>query len=172
LEWILIYSTVPITFHIITNKDSIKYVNTIIEMVNKTSNCDFTTNIVTLADIIDKTTNEICPSMNIREEFCEVIMGNMTPLIFPYLFPDLDHAIYVSRELVFQDNIGHLYNVIKKMKRGKEAIAMAPEQTKTYMQAFAGWQRLNPKTKLGRPPPDGKPGFNPDLMLLDLDKLR
>ena len=71
-----------------------------------------------------------------------------------------------------QDNIGHLYNVIKKMKRGKEAIAMAPEQTKTYMQAFSGWQRLNPKTKLGRPPPDGKPGFNPDLMLLDLDKLR
>ena len=69
-------------------------------------------------------------------------------------FPiDLDHAIYVSRELVFQDNIGHLYNVIKKMKRGKEAIAMAPEQTKTYMQAFSGWQRLNPKTKLGRPPP-------------------
>ena len=54
LEWILIYSTVPVTFHIITNKDSIKYVNTIIEMVNKTSNCDFNTNIVTLADIIDK----------------------------------------------------------------------------------------------------------------------
>ena len=62
----------------------------------------------------------------------------------------------MSRELVFQDNIGHLYNVIKKMKRGKEAIAMAPEQTKTYMQAFSGWQRLNPKTKLGRPPPGKK----------------
>ena len=102
LEWILIYSTVPIAFHIITNKDSIKYVNTIVEMVNKTSNCDFTANIVTLADIIDKTTNEICPALHIKEEFCEIIMGNMTPLIFPYLFPDLDHAIYVSRELVFQ----------------------------------------------------------------------
>ena len=33
---------------------------------------------------------------------------------------------------------------------------MAPEQTKTYMQAFSGWQRLNPKTKLGRPPPGKK----------------
>jgi hypothetical protein len=40
------------------------------------------------------------------------------------------------------------------------------------MTAFSSWQRLNPKTKLGRPPPDGKPGFNPDLMLLDLEKLR
>ncbi len=49
---------------------------------------------------------------------------------------------------------------------------MAPEQTKTYMQAFSAWQRLNPSTKLGRPPPNGKPGFNPNLILLDLDKLR
>ena len=92
----------PITFHIITNKDSIKYVNTIVEMINKTSNCDFRADILTLADIIEKTTTEICPSMNIKDEFCEIIMGNMTPLIFPYLFPKLDHAIYISREIVFQ----------------------------------------------------------------------
>lgn len=98
----MIYSTVPITFHIITNKDSVKYVNTIVEMINKTSNCDFSAEIVTLADIIDKTTTEICPSMNIKDEFCEIIMGNMTPLIFPYLFSKLDHAIYISREIVFQ----------------------------------------------------------------------
>ncbi len=147
LEWILIYSTVPVTFHIITNKDSITYVNTIIEMVNKTSNCEFRAEIVTLAEIIDKMSQEICPSLNIREEFCEIIMGNMTPLVFPFLFPKLNHAIYVSRELVrklfvqrqssckdcmlftsmyffkvFQDNIGHLYNILQKMMRGKVRI--------------------------------------------------
>ena len=49
---------------------------------------------------------------------------------------------------------------------------MAFEQTNTYMRAFAGWQKINPGTKLGRPLPDGKPGFNPDLILMDLDKLR
>ena len=31
---------------------------------------------------------------------------------------------------------------------------------------------MNPSTKLGRPPPSGKPGYNPDLILMDLDKLR
>ena len=36
-----------------------------------------------------QTTTEICPSLNIKEEFCEIIMGNMTPLIFPYLFPGI-----------------------------------------------------------------------------------
>ena len=58
------------------------------------------------------------------------------------------------------------------MKKSREAIAMSPEQSNTYMRAFGGWQRINPSTKLGRPPPEGKPGFNPDLMLLDLEKLR
>lgn len=32
--------------------------------------------------------------------------------------------------------------------------------------------KMNPSTKLGRPPPNGKPGYNPDLILMDLDKLR
>ena len=49
---------------------------------------------------------------------------------------------------------------------------MAPEQTKAYMQAFSSWQRMNPSTKIGRPPPNGKPGYNPDLIVMDLDKLR
>ena len=49
---------------------------------------------------------------------------------------------------------------------------MAHEQTNAYMRAFAGWQKINPSTKLGRPLPDGKPGYNPDLILMDLDKLR
>ena len=57
-------------------------------------------------------------------------------------------------------------------RRSKEGIAMAPEQTKTYMQAFSSWQKMNPSTKIGRPPPNGKPGYNPDLIVMDLDKLR
>ncbi len=65
-----------------------------------------------------------------------------------------------------------IFQYITDLKRGKAAIAMAPEQSHAYMRAFAGWQKLNPSTKLGRPPPDGKPGFNPDLMLMDLEKLR
>ena len=80
--------------------------------------------------------------------------------------------MYISRTLVFQDNIGYLYPILEKMKRSKEGIAMAPEQTKQYMQAFAAWQKMNPSTKIGRPPPNGKPGYNPDLMVMDLDKLR
>ena len=162
----------PIKFHIITNEDSQPYVNTILEKVNLTSNCDFTSEIVTLSHIIKESNDVICPYLGTRPEFCEILMGNMTPLIFPYLFKNLDHVIYIDRSLVFQDNIGYIFPTLEKLKRSKEGIAMAPEQSKTYMQAFSAWQKMNPSTKIGRPPPNGKPGFNPDLMLMDLDKLR
>ncbi len=54
---------------------------------------------------------------------------------------------------IFQDDIGSLYQSLQKLRRSRAALALAPEQTNTYMRAFAGWQRLNPSTKLGRPPP-------------------
>ena len=103
----------------------------------------------------------------VQPDFCDVLMGQMTPLLFPFLMPKLDHVIYVDRNMRFQDDIGLLYNVIEKMramKQPKAAISAAPEQTNTYMRAFASWQRVNPSTRLGKPPPHGKPGFNPDLV--------
>ena len=166
------YSTVPLTFHVITNTDSVEYVDRIFARVNLTASVDFKTDVLTLADIMDRTANDICPKMTMSEEFCDILMGKMTPLLFPYLFPKLDHAIYVDRKLMFQEDVGMLYKVLENMRKTKAAIAMAPEQSNTYMRAFAGWQRVHQATKLGRPPPDGKPGYNPDLIVMDLEKLR
>merc|ERR1712029_512079 len=84
----------------------------------------------------------------------------------------VDHVMYVDRNIVFQDNIGLLWPVIEKLKRSKAGVALAPEQSRTYGSAFAAWQKMNPSTKIGRPPPNGKPGYNPDLIVMDLDKLR
>lgn len=172
LEWILIYSTVPITFHVITNEDSVPYVTKVLDKLNETAECDFTKQILTLSEIIQRSNKEICPKLGVRSEFCEIVMGNMTPLLFPWLFPDLDHAIYIDRNMVFQADIGLLYNEIDKLKKAKQGFALAHEQTNAYMRAFSGWQKINPGTKLGRPLPEGKPGYNPDLILMDLDKLR
>lgn len=109
LEWILIYSTVPVSFHVITNEDSVPYIKSIMAKINLTSNCDFTYQVMTLSHIIKETNDVICPKLGTRSEFCEILMGNMTPLLFPYLFKDLDHMIYVDRSLVFQDNIGKVF---------------------------------------------------------------
>ena len=102
LDWILLYSTIPITFHILTNQDSVSYVHSVMEKVNISNNCDFQYNVVKLTSVIDECTQTICPELGARKDFCEILMGKMTPLLFPWLFPHLDHAVYVDRKMVFQ----------------------------------------------------------------------
>jgi len=182
LEWIIIYSHVPVTFHVITNTDSKQFVEKIFTKIDEKmkgplegalSLGDYKFEVLTLAEIVDTMSESVCPELLASDNFCDILMGKMTPLMFPYLFPELDHAIFVHRTMIFNDDIGKLWNVFKKMREtGNEAIAMAAEQTNLYMRAFAGWQRVNPTTRLGRPPPEGRPGFNPDLMVMDLDRLR
>ena len=53
-----------------------------------------------------------------------------------------------------------------------ESIGMVQEQTLKYLRAFGSYHLKSPSTKLGRPPSKGSPGFNPDLMVMDLVKLR
>ena len=92
----------PITFHVITNEDSVPYVTKVLDKLNATSEADFHKQILTLSEIILRSNNEICPKLGVRSEFCEIVMGNMTPLLFPWLFPKLDHAIYIDRNIMFQ----------------------------------------------------------------------
>ena len=40
------------------------------------------------------------------------------------------------------------------------------------MRAFGTYHMKSPSTKLGRPPTKGSPGYNPDLLVMDLKKLR
>ena len=104
LEWMLIYSTIPLTFHVLTNADSVDLVHKVMGKINGSHHGDFDYHVVQLTSIIDQCTHTICPQVLkvAKSDFCEVLMGRMTPLLFPWLFPDLDHAIYVDRNIVFQ----------------------------------------------------------------------
>ena len=57
----------------------------------------YTHSVLTLAEIVDTMSDKVCPELLASDDFCDVLTGKMTPLMFPYLFPDLDHAIYVER---------------------------------------------------------------------------
>ena len=80
-------------------------------------------------------------------------------------------SLFICRHIVFHDDVGKLYNEILKMDP-EESIGMVQEQTLKYFRAFGSHQVKSPGTKLGRPPSQGNPGFNPDLMVMDLVKLR
>ena len=38
----------------------------------------------------------------VSDDFCDILVGKMTPLLFPYIFPEISEAIYIDRNIVFQ----------------------------------------------------------------------
>lgn len=171
LEWITIYSTVKIHFHVITNEESKDYVDQIMEKVNSTSNCIYDYEMLYFDQMIEYTRQNICPETAKSEEYCDLLIGRVTPLLFPWLFPSLSYILYVDKHIIFHDDVGKLYDEFLNMDED-EAIGMVQEQSLKYLRAFGSYHLKNPTTKLGRPPGKGSPGFNPDLMVMDLVKLR
>ena len=86
------------------------------------------------------------------------------------MFPPFN-KIDILRHIIFHDDVGKLYDEFLNMDED-EAIGMVQEQTLKYLRAFGSYHVKSPTTKLGRPPGKGSPGFNPDLMVMDLVKLR
>ena len=39
----------------------------------------------------------LCPELAVSEEFCDLLMGNLTPLLFPFLLPQLPYIIYIDK---------------------------------------------------------------------------
>jgi len=171
LEWITIYSSVRIHFHVITNEESKEFTDKIMEKINKTSNCIYDYDFLYFDHIIEFSHKMICNEVAQSEDYCDLLIGQLTPLIFPYLFPSLPYIIYIDKHIVFHDDVGKLYNAFLKLEE-QESIAMVQEQSLRYMRAFGTYHMKSPSTKLGRPPTRGKPGYNPDLLVMDLHKLR
>jgi len=171
LEWITIYSSVKIHFHIITNQESSEFVDQIMLKVNFTSNCNYDYEMLYLDDIISYSQSNLCPDLVKSEEYCDLLIGKLTPLLFPWLLQNLYYVVYVDKHITFHDDVGKLYNEFLKFK-SKESIAMVQEQSPKYLRAFGSYHVKAPGSKLGRPPSQGHPGYNPDLMVMDLVKLR
>ena len=93
----------------------------------------YTHSVLTLAEIVDTMSDKVCPELLASDDFCDVLTGKMTPLMFPYLFPDLDHAIYVDR-----------YN--RSMVLSKEVCALITisNPTMTYVQYMETPLQLHP----------------------------
>ena len=39
----------------------------------------------------------LCPGLAVSADYCNLLMGQLTPLLFPFLFPDLPYIIYIDR---------------------------------------------------------------------------
>nr|XP_048720495.1 xyloside xylosyltransferase 1 isoform X1 [Caretta caretta] len=84
---------------------------------------------------------------------------------------EIERIIQLDLDLQYKTNIRELFEEFDHFLQGA-VIGIAREMQPVYRHTFWQFRRENPQTKVGEPPPDGLPGFNSGVMLLDLEAMR
>ncbi|KAG9493984.1 xyloside xylosyltransferase 1 [Eleutherodactylus coqui] len=84
---------------------------------------------------------------------------------------DISRIIQLDLDLKFQTNIRELFEEFDNFLQSS-VIGIAHEMQPVYRHTFWQYRRENPNSKVGSPPPDGMPGFNSGVMLLNLEAMR
>ncbi|MBN3295593.1 xyloside xylosyltransferase 1 [Amia ocellicauda] len=84
---------------------------------------------------------------------------------------DLKRIVQLDLDLKYRTNIRELFEEFNRFPAGA-VIGIAREMQPVYRHTFWQYRRENPKSKVGDPPPDGMPGFNSGVMLLDLEAMQ
>ncbi len=88
------------------------------------------------------------------------------------VLPETVHrAIMLDADLKFQADIRHLYAQFQQFQEGN-IMGIGRDMQPVYLYKFRQYRQENPGTRVGEPPPDGLPGFNSGVLLLDLDRMR
>ncbi|KAM7106621.1 xyloside xylosyltransferase 1 [Ciconia maguari] len=84
---------------------------------------------------------------------------------------EITQIIQVDLDLKYKTNIRDLFDEFDNFPEGA-VIGIAREMQPVYRHTFWQYRRENPQTKVGDPPPDGLPGFNSGVLLLNLEAMR
>ncbi|KAG5851471.1 hypothetical protein ANANG_G00093790 [Anguilla anguilla] len=84
---------------------------------------------------------------------------------------EMKRIVQLDLDLKFRSNIRDLFQEFSHFPPGA-VIGIGPELQPVYRHMFWQYRKENPKSKVGEPPPDGQPGFNSGVMLLDLEAMR
>uniref|UniRef100_A0A3Q3JUX6 Xyloside xylosyltransferase 1 n=1 Tax=Monopterus albus TaxID=43700 RepID=A0A3Q3JUX6_MONAL len=89
-----------------------------------------------------------------------------------HIMPEsLTRIVQLDLDLKYRTNIRDLFQEFDRFPPGA-VIGIAREMQPVYRHTFWQYRKENPQTKVGSPPPDGLPGFNSGVMLLDLRAMR
>ncbi|XP_015727350.1 xyloside xylosyltransferase 1 [Coturnix japonica] len=84
---------------------------------------------------------------------------------------EITQIIQVDLDLKYKANIRDLFEEFNNFQEGA-VIGIAREMQPVYRHTFWQYRRENPQTRVGEPPPDGLPGFNSGVLLLNLEAMR
>ncbi|XP_074492333.1 xyloside xylosyltransferase 1 [Sebastes fasciatus] len=89
-----------------------------------------------------------------------------------HIMPDsLTRIVQLDLDLKYRTNIRDLFQEFDQFPPGA-VIGIAREMQPVYRHTFWQYRKENPQTRVGDPPPEGLPGFNSGVMLLDLGAMR
>ncbi|KAM9461118.1 xyloside xylosyltransferase 1 isoform 2-T3 [Clarias gariepinus] len=84
---------------------------------------------------------------------------------------EMKRIVQLDLDLKFRTNIRDLFQQFKHFPP-EAVIGIVREMQPVYRHTFWQYRKENPKSHVGDPPPDGLPGFNSGVMLLNLDTMR
>ncbi|XP_070801406.1 xyloside xylosyltransferase 1 [Pituophis catenifer annectens] len=84
---------------------------------------------------------------------------------------EVSRIIQVDLDVEYRANIRELFQEFDNFPEGA-VIGIAREMQPVYRHIFWQYRQEHPGTKVGDPPPDGLPGFNSGVLLLDLEAMR
>lgn len=89
-----------------------------------------------------------------------------------HIMPEgLTRIVQLDLDLKYRTNIRDLFQEFDRFPPGA-VIGITREMQPVYRHTFWQYRKENPQTRVGEPPPDGLPGFNSGVMLLDLGAMR
>lgn len=169
--YILIYSSAPIHFHILSDSSSIHMVDTIMARVKHQANIRFAYTVETMDNVFDQLLDHLksnVPHLKF-DTVKDHIVTQMLPLILPWQYHHLNRLIFISKKIKFRSDIVELYEYFDRFE-AKQAIGLTLVQDAKFASAFSVHRHLQSNSNLGLS--HGWPGFNTELMLLNLKEMR
>ncbi|KAI1891547.1 hypothetical protein AGOR_G00144920 [Albula goreensis] len=94
-----------------------------------------------------------------------------TQLLTCCFLAELKRIVQLDLDLKYRSNIRDLFQEFTRFPPGA-VIGISREMQPVYRHTFWQYRKENPKSRVGEPPPEGQPGFNSGVMLLDLEAMR
>ncbi|XP_062869297.1 xyloside xylosyltransferase 1 [Trichomycterus rosablanca] len=84
---------------------------------------------------------------------------------------EMKHIVQLDLDLKYRTNIRDLFKEFHRFP-SEAVIGIVREMQPVYRHTFWQYRKEKPKSRVGDPPPDGLPGFNSGVMLLNLETMR
>ncbi|XP_057378934.1 uncharacterized protein LOC130700957 [Daphnia carinata] len=173
IMWILVHSSAPIHFHILSDRNSIAVIDTIMTRVERRADCRFVYTIEAIDSVYEQLLDHLktnVPNLKI-DAVKDHVATQMLPLILPWHYDHLGRMIFIGNNIKFRADIVELYEHFDRFKP-QQGIGLTLVQNAKFAAAFSVHRYLQPNSNLGLSPPHGWPGFNTELMLLNLKEMR